>query len=221
MAFHNRHKKKQEEDEAWLMTYADTITLLMAFFIILLTLSEPKQERIEALGAVLSEAMDSEISQPFTDLNQNIQMMIVENMMEESMSVEETNRGLVIEIASSSFYESGSAEFKKDAIPVLLDLATLLAEFDYEDYTIKVAGHTDDSPINSTLFPSNWELSAGRATRVIRFFIEEGIDSKRLSVEAFAETKPKVPNLDDKGNPVPENRELNRRIQIAVERGGM
>jgi chemotaxis protein MotB len=192
----------------------------MAFFIILLSLCEPKQERMEAFGEVVSQAMGVEISKPFTELSSDIQAMIVQNTMEEVMSVEETDRGLVIEISSSSFYESGSAEFKKEAIPVLLDLSLLLEDFDYEDYSIKIAGHTDDAPIKSDKFPSNWELSGGRAARVVRFFIEEGLNPELLSAEAFADTKPKVPNLDDKGNPIPENRELNRRIEIAVERSG-
>ncbi len=217
MSFLKKHK--HQEDEAWLMTYADTITLLMSFFIILLSLCEPKQERMEAFGEMVAESMGKQVSKPFTELNQDIQKMIAKNQLEEVMSVEETSKGLVIDISSSSFYESGSAEFKKEAIPTLLDLSLILKDFDYDDYSMKVSGHTDDAPMKGKgQFPTNWELSGARATRVVRFLIEEGLEKSRLSAQAYADTRPKVPNLDDKGTPIPENRELNRRIEIAVER---
>jgi chemotaxis protein MotB len=217
-----KHKKEEPEDEGWLMTYADTITLLMAFFVILLSLCEPKQEKMEVFGEVISEAMGKEVVKPFSELTSDIQAMITENAMEESMSVEETDRGILIEISSSSFYESGSAEFKKEAIPVLLDLSLILEAFDYEDYAINIGGHTDATPLSGAgMFATNWELSAGRATRVVRFFIEEGLDKERLTARAFADTRPKVPNDDEEGNPIPENQELNRRIEIAVERNGL
>jgi chemotaxis protein MotB len=171
---------------------------------------------------VISEAMGQEVVKPFSELTSDIQAMITENAMEEVMSVEETDKGILIEISSSSFYEQGSAEFKKEAIPVLLDLSLILEAFDYEDYVINIGGHTDDTALSGAgMFATNWELSAARATRVVRFFIEEGLDKERMTARAFADTRPKVPNVDEEGSAIPENQELNRRIEIAVERSGL
>ena len=80
----------------------------------------------------------------------------------------------------------------------------------------EVEGHTDDDPIHTARYPSNWELSAGRATGVVRLFIEQGMDTARLKASGFAETRPKVPNRDASGAPVRENQAINRRVLIRV-----
>ncbi len=213
-------RRKQKDDEDWMTTYADAVTLLLCFLVLLISVSEPKEAEFKQVQAAFLKAVESEIESPFTDLYNDIQSMISENRLESMMSVEETENGLIVEIASSSFYEPGSATFRDIAIPVLLDLAILLEDFDYEDYIIEVEGHTDDSPMSgkNVAFPTNWELSAGRASRVVRFFTEENLSHERMRVKAFADTVPKVPNLDDSGMPIPENREINRRIAIKVER---
>jgi chemotaxis protein MotB len=79
-----------------------------------------------------------------------------------------------------------------------------------------VQGHTDDSPINTPQFPSNWELSAARASAVVRYFAEKGIATERMRATGFADTIPKVPNRDPQGNPIRVNQEENRRITIRV-----
>lgn len=220
MAYKLKKPKNDSQDEDWMVTYADAVTLLLCFMVLLISVSEPKDAEFKKIQAAFMKAVESQIENPFTDLYNDIQSMISENMLEGMMSVEETEDGLVVEIASSSFYEPGSATFKPEAIPVLIDLAVLLEEFDYEDYLIEVEGHTDDVPMSgdNPVFPTNWELSAGRASQVARFFEQENLEHERLRVKAFADTEPKVPNLDERGEPIPENREINRRIAIKVER---
>jgi chemotaxis protein MotB len=214
-------KRKPKEDSAddWMTTYADALTLLLCFMILLISISEPKEAEYNQIRKAFMETTKSEISNPFTDLFIDMQNMISNQSLEQIMSVEETEKGIVVEIASSSFYKPGSVEFKPLAVPILLDIALILQDFSYEDYVIQVEGHTDDSPTNgSGLLATNWELSAGRAARVVRFFIEETLDKERMRVKAYADTRPKVPNRDENGNPIPENREINRRIVIEVER---
>lgn len=206
-------------EDDWLTTYADAITLLLCFFVLLISVSEPDEGEFKKVRKAFMQAVEVVEEEPMAELAEDISQMISENMLGEMMSVEETEKGLIVEIASSSFYESGSAEFKELAIPVLLDLTLLLEQFDVEDYTIEVEGHTDDVPMSGKgAYPTNWELSAARATRVVRFFIEEKLDKQLMRARAYADTEPKVPNLDEFGNPIPENRELNRRIAIRIER---
>ena len=85
-------------------------------------------------------------------------------------------------------------------------------------YSIDIEGHTDDAPISTPQFPSNWELSSARASAVARFLIGRGIKPERISVIGYADTKPKVPNRNAAGNPIPENRQENRRVMVRVER---
>lgn len=217
--FIKKVKSGNNEGDDWLATYADAMTLLLCFMVLLISISEPKEAEYNQIRKAFMETTKSEISDPFTDLFMDVQSMIAQQSLEQIMSVEETETGIVVEIASSSFYKPGSVEFKPLAIPILLDIALILQDFHYEDYVIQVEGHTDDTPMNGTgAIPTNWELSAGRAARVVRFFINEELEKDRMRLKAFADTKPKVPNRDERGNPIPQNREINRRIVIEVER---
>lgn len=220
MSFH-KHKKHEEIEENWLISYADMITLLICFFVILLSVMEKKQTQKEQVESAIQDAFTSSVRDtktPFNDLMQNLQQVIEKDQMEQSVSLEETEKGMMLELSSSSFYQSGSATFKPEAIPVLKDIATTLNDFGAEDYIVKVEGHTDDVPMKSDAFPSNWELSAVRATTVVRFFIDSGQPKDKMKAEGLADTQPKVPNEDEYGNAIPENREINRRIVIRIER---
>ncbi|MBM3565617.1 MAG: hypothetical protein FJX42_05840, partial [Alphaproteobacteria bacterium] len=83
-------------------------------------------------------------------------------------------------------------------------------------YKIDAEGHTDDAPIKTERFPSNWELSGGRASTVVRYFLENGMDPDRLKVSAFADTKPKALNRDAAGAAIPANQALNRRVTLEI-----
>lgn len=219
MAYKSKVLNKSSVEEDWMTTYADAITLLLCFFVLLISVSEPDEGQFKKVRKAFMKAVEVELEEPYVDLADNVSKMISENMHDEVMSVEETEKGLVVEIASSAFYQSGSAEFEPMAIPILLDLVLVLEEFDEEDFVIEVEGHTDDVPMSGKgTYPTNWELSAARATRVVRFFIEESLPGGAMQARAFADTQPKVPNLDEFDNPIEENRELNRRIAIRVER---
>ncbi|MBN8530495.1 MAG: OmpA family protein [Alphaproteobacteria bacterium] len=218
MALKKRHKK-EEDLEQWLMTYADMITLLLCFFVILLSVSEPKQTKFEEMKkGMQSDFIKKQIESPFTSILQGFESIIENNHMQQDMSVEETEKGLILEFNSASFFKPGSADLRDPVRPILEQVAVLLKGFEYEKYKIEVEGHTDDDPISTPRYPSNWELSTGRAAMVVRFFIEQQVDVTKLKATGYADIHPKVPNRDVNGNPIPENQALNRRVAIRLER---
>lgn len=220
MALKLKVKKKEEDTEAWLTTYADAVTLVLCFFILMFSVSEPKESEFKKISEAFKAAgfIDEVSSDPFETLREELEIMIENNALEKVMSVEESDDGITLELSSSSFYHSGSSKFKREAIPILEQVADVLRDFDYDAYEIHVDGHTDDVPMKSDRYPTNWELSAGRATNIVRFFIADGLTRELMEATGHADTKPKVPNLDDDGNPIPSNRELNRRVSIHIER---
>jgi flagellar motor protein MotB len=124
----------------------------------------------------------------------------------------------VLEMPSATFFDSGSATLNAAGIPILQDLATRLQSDAYKNYQITVEGHTDDTPIHTAQFPSNWELSTARASAVVHFFLDQGIPATRLRAAGYADTFPKAPNRDSNGTPIPENRAENRRVVITLEK---
>lgn len=208
----------EEDKEDWLTTYADAITLLMAFFVMLLNFSKIDIPAFEEAAAGIANEIGmgpKEVS-PISLMVLDLQDMVYNMQADEVVEVEKDDKGVVIELASSAFYKPGSAEIRDEAIPVLDQIAEMLTQPRYRTYMIEIEGHTDDDPIHTALYPSNWELSAGRATRVVRHFIERGMDYTRLKASGFAETRPKVPNRDEQGAPIPENQSENRRVIVRV-----
>ena len=211
-------KGDDDDTEAWLMTYADTITLLMAFFVILFSLAEPDKEKFKHLAAQFRMEGFSQVVRPSEakELKKKLQLMLEDSGFDQYAGVTETDKAIEIELASSAFYESGTARFSAKAIPVLEQLAQNLKKFEKSAMVIEIEGHTDDSPISTARFPSNWELSGARASNVARYLIAKGIAPGMLRSVALADTKPKAQNRDAAGNPIPANQELNRRVVVKV-----
>ena len=208
-----------EEVEDWLVTYADAITLLMAFFVMLLTFAEYDIPAFEELKEALAENVgkrDDEVS-PTKQLKVELEDVVYDMQADQVVTVTVDKRGVVIELNSSAFYKPGSAEIREQAIPVLTNMVEMLTSPKYDTYSIEVEGHTDDIPIKTKMFPSNWELSAARATTVVRFGIAHGLDARKMKASGFGDTRPKVPNRDAEGQPIKENQSTNRRIAVRVE----
>ena len=125
--------------------------------------------------------------------------------VQDEVSVGTDDDGVVIELASSAFYKAGSADIRDEALLVLEKIAQSLMAPRYRNFMLEIEGHTDDDPIHTATFPSNWELSAGRATRVVRYLIEQGMDSERLKAAGFGASRPKVANRTADGAPIREN----------------
>ena len=206
-----------EEKEDWLITYADAITLLMAFMVMLLTFSKydiPAFE--EAAAAIQSNLSGRESTSPIQLLRIDVQDVVYNMQADQVVKVDTDDKGIIIELSSSAFYKPGSADLREEALPVLEKMAQTLLAPRYQTYAIEIEGHTDDIPIDTPQFPSNWELSAMRATQVVRLLISQGMESVRLKATGYADTQPKAPNEDAEGNPVPDNQALNRRVVIRI-----
>lgn len=128
--------------------------------------------------------------------------------LDADISLSTSERGVIIEIKEHVLFDSGKADLKLRSKEFLDKLAPIIKSF---DNPVLVEGHTDDVPMSSKEFPTNWELSVTRAVRVIRYFHEEkGIDPSRLVAEGYGEYHPIAPNDS------PENRTLNRRVNLLI-----
>lgn len=206
---------QEEESEDWLTTYADAITLLMAFFVMLVSFSKIDIAIFEKVAAgIAQEIGGSDIETPVERLKVDIQDIVYGMDADEVVKISTDDKGVVIEMDSSAFYKPGTADIREEAIPLLERTFKALMAPSYRYFMVEVDGHTDDDPISTPKFPSNWELSAGRAAAVVRFFESQGMTSTRLKAVGYAATQPKVPNRDAEGNPIPENMAENRRVVL-------
>ncbi|SHH99830.1 OmpA/MotB family protein [Clostridium grantii] len=142
-------------------------------------------------------------------LSKEIKAYVAEKELEGSVEVNITSMGILIDIKDYLFFETGKADLREESLGILNTLGQKLKNMPNE---IMVEGHTDNIPISTYEFKSNWELSASRAITVVRYFSEtQGIDPSRLSAVGHGEYKPKVSNDSS------ENRQLNRRVNIVVK----
>ena len=219
--------KKENKDvvDGWMGTYGDMVTLLMAFFVMLYSASDPDPGKFEEIVESMKEAFSNqEVENEFKKLHENLEEIIENTILDEAVEVELGPNGILIKIPGSSLFASGSADVMTDMAPVIVEISTaitqLLDESSYHDYMIEVEGHTDDEPIgeDSEIFSSNWDLSAIRATGIVELLYNSGIEMDKLKPIARAESIPLLPNRDENGIPIPENRAKNRRVVIKVNK---
>lgn len=207
------------EEEDWLTTYADAITLLMAFFVMLVSFSKIDIPAFEAAMAGIQDKLgkDEAPKRPMFTLQQNLNSILEEVQIDQDqVETGFDQAGVVIDFETGSFFRPGSAELLPQAEKILLEIAYELSQSPYDLYFVDVEGHTDDAPIRTAKFPSNWELSTARATGVVRFLISADVQPERLKASGYADVKPKFPNRDLFGEAIPENRKKNRRISIRL-----
>ncbi len=131
----------------------------------------------------------------------------------------EGDRIKTFEVPSAAFFARGSAQLSDEGAKLLQAIIDEhLKKEDMKDYQITVEGHTDDIPIATAQFPSNWELSTARAAAVVRMFIAKGIPGSRLRASGYADVMPKVPNADASGKAIADNQAQNRRVVIKLEK---
>lgn len=222
VSFRNKKKAVILSDDAqdgWMGTYADAITLLMAFFVLMFSISDINQEKFEQVkGSLNEEMLKKEEKTPFKEIEKVLNEAIVEKELTDVVQIERDPLGITIELASTSLYASGSATILDGMKPVLSEVAKSISLLDFPNFLVEVEGHTDDIPIRSGRYDSNWELSAHRATNVVRFFIDEGIEDSKLKAAGFGESRPVKPNRDTNGNGIRENQAANRRVLINIRR---
>ena len=221
-------------DESWMATYGDAVTLLMAFFVLLMSFAKVDLEVFDAVSNGIGEHMAKEDRKSEKDhLTKAMKIMMVSEGAEQVAKIASDSEGsLTIELDTGAFFRPGSAELAEQAYPFMKALYEELASPLYKQFNINVEGHTDDEPMSSIRYPSNWELSSNRAATVVRFVISEsendtridtngqkyGVEENRLRATGYAHTQPKVPNRDASGVPILENSITNRRVVIRINK---
>jgi chemotaxis protein MotB len=252
------HDGEHENDERWLLTYSDMITLLMALFMVLFSISSVNTSKFESLQRAMQDAFSGKIlsggksiqqtgsetqantpaatppipaiqaitqqldaarqskaqakeNDDFKQLKQQIDSYARAHGLTAKLETKIARRGLVIRLLTDKvLYNSGTATLNPQSRPLLDRIAQLLrTEF---DHPIVVEGHTDNQPISSGQFPSNWELSAGRATAVVRYFIRDHVAPGRLAASGYGAMHPLTTNATAAG------RARNRRVEIVLTR---
>jgi chemotaxis protein MotB len=243
----HRRKKGVEEHsnhERWLVSYADFITLLFAFFVVMYAISSVNEGKYQVLSNSISHAFsiplvttvpppiipfdptpsrtlkplgDPDSGKEETRRKQREKMQKVAQDLSDvlepllragKVKVTETSKGVSIEISDSVLFSPGQALLGQAAEVAMRDVANVLAN---ADYPITIEGHTDTQPIKTPQFPSNWELSAVRATTVLRLFIDTGVPAGRLTAIGYGDQRPV------ETNDYPEGRARNRRVNILVD----
>lgn len=236
-AYWKNRKISQEEThiDDWLMTYADMITLLLCFFAVFLAIAIPDERKFEEARQKVVEQFkggdsanmkgiyalpQTQNDAPVTssELYEALPSIVDRFPEQEKVEVEKGDKITTIDMNSSSLFERGSATLNEDGLKVFRDLKPALMADEYKGYMISVEGYTDDNPIKTSQFPSNWELSTARAAAVVRALIAAGVPSERLRAVGFAETNAKAPNRDANGKPIPDNQAQNRRVVIRLEK---
>ena len=271
-----RHAHEEHANhEAWAIPYADLMTLLLAFFVVMYAISSLNEGKYRVMADALTTAfggaprtitqvqvgnvqlqggghdspsvirtpsmaggamadptrlpsMASQMSQPVS-LRDREQLQRAERQLSRIadrlnlslaplvdkgvINVRRTELWIEVEINSDILFPPGSATLDASARQTLGTLADVLQDV---PNGVRVEGHTDNLPIESWLYPSNWELSSARASRVARLLIDQGVPRDRMRVEGLADTQPVSPNTDADGRPIPENQAQNRRVVILV-----
>lgn len=211
----------EESEAGWLITYSDAVTLLMTFMVLLLAVSTVDQAKYDqVVESIKKESVggQQQYISPFETLEENLTEVVQKTKQQENMTIIREPKGISVELSSTSFYKIGSAEIQPESYPALNGVIQSIKEFNYDNYEIEVEGHTDNVPINTKEFPSNWELSVHRATNILRYLENNGLEQKGMKAAGYADTRPKVPNMDQDGNSIPENQAKNRRIIINIFR---
>ncbi|MCA1978752.1 MAG: flagellar motor protein MotD [Thiobacillus sp.] len=231
---------EHENHDRWLISYADFITLLFAFFVVMYAVSAVNESKYRVLADALGDAFGKspaaaeppvpnlrpnqtlppdvkqrslkqqqalEERQHMTEVANNLLEAMGPLVKEGKVRVTQSRRGVTIEINANVLFQPGQAVLEPGSLGVLRAVARTLAK---EPFNLEITGHTDDVPIRSAQFPSNWELSAVRASSVVRLFADNGIDPSRLYAIGREASQPVASNA------TPEGRARNRRVELMI-----
>ena len=247
----NRHEEEPENHERWLVSYADFVTLLFGFFVVMYSISSVNEGKYRVLSDALDEAFSkhdvAERSDKIIEGEQRpttFQPIQLDHLMTEQENKEEQLRveikeerrllkriaeqfedilepyidqklvevkrndfWLELEMKSGMLFSSGEAQLSKSAIPLLKKIAEILRQ---THNVLHVEGHTDNIPIDTVEFPSNWDLSSARASSVVKEFVNDGISPARMAALGYGEYHPVADNKSVQG------RFKNRRVVLVL-----
>ncbi len=217
--FYQRRPVKEEDGHAWLLTFADAMTLLLAFFVMLVSFSKVDLITFEQVQAGIARDLGQRtVARPAAQLRAQLEVMVDSLGVADAVRVDTFDRGITLELAASTFFRTGSAEIRPVSRAVLVRISETLVAPRYSKFKIAVEGHTDDSPPPIARYATNWELSGARAANIVRLFAENELPPRRMRAVAFADAVPKLPNRDGAGNALSENQSQNRRLVIRIHR---
>jgi len=222
----------------WLLTYADMITLLTAFFIMMYSMSVLNLSKFEQVAISIRSGFGGNLqnggysvlntspgvgSKPSVlpeanflgpaQMARQMRQFIKQSGLQQELRVKETRRGIVVSIVTDKvLFPKGQAEITPQAARLLDKVASLI---EASRSHVRIEGHTDSLPIRTAKYPSNWELSTARATTVVRYLIEKArISPRLLSASGYADSRPLAPNDTE------AHRAMNRRVDLVIEDGG-
>lgn len=228
--------KKEEEHEGsserWLLTYSDLITLLMIFFVIMYASSRVDATKYKSIANSFSATFGGEASivegggvsivdgaegtsngtnteeSKMQQVKENLDKYLKENKLNQNVTTKIQERGLVVSINDTMFFESGEAEIREDVLKKIIQIGNILKQ--QENY-IRIEGNTDNHPIHNYTFESNWQLSSVRAANVVQLLVEKcGFPPEKLSSVGYGEYRPIASNESEQG------RSKNRRVDIVI-----
>ncbi len=210
----------EPDQELWLLTYADLITLLLCFFILLFSSAVVDQNIWDQIKAsYTSKVKSKQVSTPLSEIKHQLDSMLMKEVKSKNLDIENKDNAINMRFLSNSFYNSGEATLLpegKEIVDKIFDVIDAVSKQKKADFHLDVEGHTDDNPIKNTKYPSNWELSVARASNVVRYLVDRGVSPSRLKASGYADTQPVVPNRNAQGNPIPENQSVNRRVVLRI-----
>ena len=229
-------RKREEEHKAgapeWMATYGDMVTLLLCFFVLLFSFATLDVQKFEAISksmsgslGVLDSGMNlsmeplvnsfpadspNEEVEEFVKIYEQMSEYIKENNLESSITLRLDERGLLVRFMDDVLFDSGKADLTASAREIINKVAEIIRQ---NEKNVRVEGHTDNVPINTVRFPSNWELSTTRAVNVVKYLIEEcGLEASRMAASGYSDQHP----VDD--NDTKEGRQKNRRVDMVILR---
>lgn len=222
-----RRTQQDDSDSGWSLTLADMMTLLLCFFVLMLSVTKVDREKYDAMSSVMAKAMggkqapaarpqpksgtvrSSVDDQPknLFELQLELAALIGADRDNVELKMRAEPHAVAISLGDRILFDLGKADLKPAARDLLRRLAGPLSG---TRHALTIEGHTDNLPIQSAQFPSNWELSSARASAVARFFIEDGFPKERIRVVGLADTRPVASNNTENG------RKKNRRVVILV-----
>ena len=215
-------KAGEEGSPAWMATFADMMSLLLTFFILMYAIASQNTARVlhevlgieeKSLGVIdlIDKITIQKSLQELTGLNNPNILDDMDDIAEDSAMAVDTNKAkVVVRVPGANLFKLGQADLQLSARPVLDGVIAVVRK--YPDYKIHIQGHTDDDPISTERFPTNWELSAARATAVLRYFFDKGVEPEKMTATGYADTFPLASNDTDQG------RSLNRRVEFVLEK---
>ncbi len=218
--------EKEEEKGEWLVTYADMITLLLTFFVLMVAVSGTDVERFkkaistiqtslgedqpQALKATPSQAVSQVMGSRERELIKKVNTVLHQVPSPSLISSQLDAERLLITVKDQALFRPGQAELTTQGRQTLDQVIKIFQLF--PEFRIHIKGHTDSTPISSPQFPSNWELAAVRATSVLRYALSQGVPAYRMTATGLADIEPIAPN------DTPENRAQNRRVEFVLEK---